>query len=37
MNNEDLNFHFKVVCGHLENMKGFDRAKGAHNDKNLIF
>ena len=37
MKNQDLNFHLKVVCGHLENMYGSDRAKGAHRNKKLIF
>ena len=37
MKNQDLNFHLKVLCGHLENMNGSDHAKGAHKNKNLIF
>ena len=37
MKNQDLNFYLKVLSGHLENMNGSDRAKGAHKTKNLIF
>ena len=37
MKNQDLNFHLKVVCGHLENLNSSDRAKGAHMNKKLIF
>ena len=37
MKTQDLNFYLKVLCGHLENMNGSDRAKGAHKNKNLIF
>ena len=37
MKNQDLNFHLKVVCGHLENQNGSDLAKGGHKNKKLIF
>ena len=36
MKNQDLNVHLKVVCGHLDNLNGSDRAKGAHRNKKLI-
>lgn len=36
MKNQDLNFHLKVLCGHLENMNDSDSAKGAHKNKNLM-